>query len=157
MVLHCVAPAASGGENALLDHELAYVLLRDADPRYVRALMRPDAMTIPARSDEDGVARPAQSGPVFAVDPLDGALHMRYTARTRSIEWSGDADVRAAVAFLEHVLASPAPYVFRVALAPGMGILCNNVLHERTGFTDDPARPRLLYRARYYDRIAAAS
>jgi hypothetical protein len=35
-----------------------------------------------------------------------------------------------------------------------MGILCNNVLHDRTGFTDDPARPRLLYRARYHDRIA---
>ena len=31
----------------------------------------------------------AQGGPVLSVDPASGALHMRYTARTRSIEWRG--------------------------------------------------------------------
>jgi hypothetical protein len=36
-----------------------------------------------------------------------------------------------------------------------MGVICNNVLHARTAFRDDPSRPRLLYRARYYDRIRA--
>ena len=37
-------------------------------------------------------------------------------------------------------------------LAPGQGLICNNVLHDRTGFHDNgPAR--LLYRGRYYDRI----
>ena len=154
MVLHCVAPAASGGENALLDPEIAYLLLRDADPGFVAALMQPDAMTIPARSDDDGVVRPAETGPVFSVDPDDGALHMRYTARTRSIEWKDEAAVRAAAAFLERLLASPSPYLFRVTLRPGMGILCNNVLHDRSGFVDDTSRPRLIYRARYYDRIA---
>jgi hypothetical protein len=153
MVLHCVAPAASGGENALLDHEIAYLLLRDADPGFIAALMQPDAMTIPARSDDEGVARAAETGPVFSVDPDDGALHMRYTARTRSIEWKNDRAVRAAVAFLESLLANPSPYIFRVTLQPGMGLLCNNVLHDRAGFNDDPVRPRLLYRARYYDRI----
>ncbi len=41
------------------------------------------------------------------------------------------------------------------ALEPGMGLLCNNVLHDRAAFTDDPTHPpRLLYRARYLDRIA---
>ena len=34
--------------------------------------------------------------------------------------------------------------------------LGHNVLHDRTAFTDDPVRPRLLYRARYLDRVAAA-
>jgi alpha-ketoglutarate-dependent taurine dioxygenase len=154
MVLHCVADAASGGENSLLDHEIAYILLRDADPEHVRALMRPDAMTIPARTDDGGVARPAQPGPVFHVDPDTGALHMRYTARTRSIEWSPDPAVRAAAACLEQVLAGPSPYIHRLTLRPGMGLLCNNVLHARTGFVDDPRRPRLLYRGRYHDRIA---
>jgi len=33
-LLHCVRPAAAGGENRLLDHEIAYLLLRDADPQY---------------------------------------------------------------------------------------------------------------------------
>jgi len=153
MVLHCVAPGASGGENALLDHEIAYLLLRDADPGFIAALMQPDAMTIPARSDDGGVVRPAETGPVFSIDPDDGALHMRYTARTRSIEWKNDRAVRAAAAFLEWLLANPSPYIFRATLQPGMGLLCNNVLHDRSGFTDDPARPRLIYRARYYDRI----
>jgi hypothetical protein len=34
-----------------------------------------------------------------------------------------------------------------------MGLVGHNVLHERTGFIDDPAQPRLLYRARYLDRV----
>jgi len=37
-----------------------------------------------------------------------------------------------------------------------MGIVCNNVLHDRTGFVDHPQWPRLLYRARYRDRIGAS-
>jgi alpha-ketoglutarate-dependent taurine dioxygenase len=154
MVLHCVERAAEGGENALLDPEIAWLLLREADPAHVRALMREDAMTIPARTDDDGVARPAQAGPVFSVDPVCGQLHMRYTARTRSIEWHPDPAVRAAVAALERVLAAPSPWIHRLTLAPGMGILCNNVLHDRSGFTDDPQRPRLILRARYHERIA---
>jgi len=153
MVLHCVENAAEGGENALLDPEIAYLLLRDTDPAHVRALMREDAMTIPERTDADGVARPAQGGPVFSVDPSSGHLHMRYTARTRSIEWNPDPGVRAAVAALERVLDTPSPWIHRLTLAPGMGILCNNVLHDRSGFTDDPVRPRLILRARYHERI----
>jgi alpha-ketoglutarate-dependent taurine dioxygenase len=155
MILHCVAAAAEGGENGLVDHEIAYIAMRDADPAMVRALMREDAMTIPERSDDAGVARPAVAGPVFRVDPASGRLSMRYTARTRSIAWSPDPDVRAAVAFLERFLATPSPFVHRLTLAPGMGLVCNNVLHERTSFSDAPGQPRLIYRARYYDRVAA--
>jgi hypothetical protein len=147
-----VRPAARGGLNGLLDHELAYIALRDTSPDHVRALMQPDAMTIPARADDDGVARAAQSGPVFAVE-ADGSLHMRYTARTRSIEWKSDAATRAAVAALEALLAE-SPWIVKTRLERGMGLVGHNVLHERTGFEDDPARPRLLYRARYLDRVA---
>ncbi len=154
MVLHCVRPAAQGGENRLLDHELAWLLLRDENPDYIRALMLPDAMLIPERTDEQGVARPAQNGPVFSLDG-SGNLHMRYTARTRSIAWKQDAAVLAAVAALERLLADEAsPYILRGQLEPGMGLLCNNVLHDRAAFRDDPAHPRLLYRARYLERIA---
>lgn len=155
MLLHCVRPARDGGHNALLDHEIAYLLLRDASPDYVRALMAPDAMTIPARNDDDGVARPAQTGPVFSVDASDGRLHMRYTARTRSIEWKDDAATRRAADLLQALLASALPQVVRLRLDAGMGVVAHNVLHDRSGFTDDPARPRLLYRARYLDLTAA--
>ena len=153
MVLHCVRRAQTGGESAVMDHEMAYIALREANPDWVRALMQPDAMTIPERTDEDGVARAEQTGPVFSVDATSGALHMRYTARTRSIVWKDDAPTRAAVAFLEQLLASDDSHVFRLTLQPGMGLACNNVLHDRAGFVDYPAQPRLLYRARYLDRI----
>jgi len=154
MILHCVQSAAEGGGNALLDHEIAYLLMRDENPDYVRALMQPDAMTIPARVEEDGVARPDAVGPVFSVHPESGDLHMRYTARTRSIAWKQDAATLAAVAFLEKLLDSDLPYIYRARLEPGMGLICNNVLHDRAGFNDDESHHRLLYRARYYDRIA---
>ncbi len=153
MLLHCVCDSVSGGENAFMDHEIAYLFLRDENPDYVRALMHPDAMTIPAREDDDGVARGAQSGPVFAIDPHSGALHMRYTARTRSIEWRQDASTQAAVATLAQLLNAGSPYIFRMAFKPGMGIISNNVLHDRTGFSDDVTHRRLLYRARYLDRV----
>jgi alpha-ketoglutarate-dependent taurine dioxygenase len=155
-VLHCVRPAASGGATSLLDPELAYIALRDALPQGLRALMAPDAMTIPAREDDHGVARAAQTGPVFSVDPRDGALHMRYTARTRSIAWKDDGATREAVAFVEHLLADRQPDLLQLRLEAGMGLVANNVLHARSAFTDDPAWPRLLYRARYLDRVAAA-
>jgi Taurine catabolism dioxygenase TauD, TfdA family len=155
MTLHCVEQAESGGENAVLDHEIAYLLLRDENPEHIHALMAPDAMTIPERTDENGVARAAETGPVFSVLP-DGNLHMRYTARTRSIRWKDDAVTQAAAQALEAILKSDDLYTFHVRLQSGMGILCNNILHTRTGFTDSPEHRRLLYRARYYDRIAGS-
>jgi alpha-ketoglutarate-dependent taurine dioxygenase len=153
MLLHCVRPAASGGVNRLLDPELAYIALRDEAPALVRALMRPDAMTIPARLDADGrVARAAQAGPVFSVE--QGVLHMRYTARTRSIEWHADPLVQQAAARLSALLDSDRPGRLSVRLQAGMGLVGHNVLHDRSAFVDDPASPRLLYRARFLDRVA---
>ena len=152
MLLHCVRSAKEGGENHLMDHEIAYLLLRDENPDFVQALMQPDAMTIPERVDgQDGV-RSVQTGPVFSIN-ADGSLHMRYTARTRSIEWKQDEITRSAVAALEKLLVSANEHIYQVRLKPGMGLLCNNVLHDRTAFSDDPQHPRLLYRARYYEHI----
>lgn len=153
MALHCAQDAESGGENALLDHEIAYIQLRDLSPDYVAALMQPDAMTIPARMDEDNVARPEQSGPVFAVDAAQGFLYMRYTARTRSIVWKADAVTQAAVKALAEILAS-SEFILTARLRPGMGLICNNVLHTRSAFSDSPDHRRLLYRGRYYDRLS---
>lgn len=154
LMLHCVQSAATGGENQLLDHEMAYILLRDKSPDFIRALAAPTAMTIPPRMEENGVARAAQPGPVFSVN-ADGTLHMRYTARTVSIAWHDDAATQAAVAALVRLLASPTPWTLYGRLEPGMGLVCNNVLHDRSGFTETAAQRRLLYRARYYERVAA--
>jgi hypothetical protein len=158
-ILHCVHPAGDGGVNRLLDHEIAYILLRDAHPDYVRALAAADAMTIPANTEPGIAIRPVRTGPVFSVDAASGSLHMRYTARTRSIEWRSDDSTRAALRFLEQLMSGDSPYVFTHRLAGGEGLVCNNVLHDRTAFT--PAigdRPgRLIYRIRYLDRIAGTA
>lgn len=150
LILHCVRPAAEGGDNRLMDVELLYIALRQRDPALVAALMRVDAMTIPGNDDE-GLQRPAMTGPVFFVE--GGRLGMRYTARTRSIQWHADAEVQAAAQAIRDVLESGGDDIFSARLEAGCGLLCNNVLHTRERFSDDPARPRLLYRARYHDRI----
>ncbi len=151
MTLHCVREANDGGENDLLDHERAYIALRDANPEHIRALMAADAMTIPAREDENGTARQDETGPALCV--ADGHLHLRYTARTKSIAWKQDAATQAALKALEELLESQPAGVFSLKLQPGMGLICNNVLHTRTGFTDRPEHRRLLYRARYHDHL----
>lgn len=153
VMLHCVHPAAQGGENGLLDHEIAYIRLRDEDPAYVEALMQADVMTIPPGTDMNGKPRGEAVGPVFSVRP-DGVLHMRYSARKRNIEWKDDEATQRAVSYLEQLLESELPEIVRGTLQSGMGLICNNVLHDRTGFSDEGAgHQRLLYRARYFDRV----
>lgn len=154
MILHTVQDAGNGGENRLLDHELVYLLMRDTNPEFIRALMQPRAMTIPANTEAGGKIRPVQAGPVFSVDGESGDLHMRYTARTKSIEWAADSLTSQAVSCLEEILADSG-YIIEHRMSPGEGLICNNVLHNRAAFEDDTdaGKRRLLYRARYYDRI----
>ncbi|MEW8470285.1 MAG: taurine catabolism dioxygenase TauD, partial [Candidatus Thiodiazotropha sp.] len=68
------------------------------------------------------------------------------------IEWLDDPLLKQAVEFLKSLLHTPSPWQFHEKLAAGQGLVCNNVLHTRSGFTDGE-QPRLLYRARYFDRI----
>lgn len=155
MILHCVNDAASGGANQILDHEIVYMLMRDHDPAMVEALMAPDAMTIPANIENGVKIRDAETGPVFSIEPVSGNLHMRYTARKRSIVWRDDKITHAAVAFLEGLFSGGSDYIYQYRLNPGEGVVSNNALHNRTGFVDDAdlGKTRLIYRARYYDRV----
>jgi len=157
MVLHCVQPAQSGGDNLMLDHEMAYIQLRDENPLYIEALMQNDVLTIPPNIENGIEIRGAQSGPVFSMDALSDSLHMRYSARTRNIEWKNDARVQGAVECMKALLNVNNPYVITYRMRAGEGIIANNVLHNRTAFTDAEvdAEKRLLYRARYYDRVSS--
>lgn len=155
-ILHCAGTASHGGDNALLDPEIVYLLMRNANPDHVRVLMQADAMEIPANVQGGEEIRSACSGPVFALDDATASLHMRYSARRHYIRWKADTMTQAAVRFLENLLANDSRYVFHHRLEAGQGIVCNNVLHSRAAFVDDLAgqQVRLLYRARYYNRIA---
>ncbi len=154
MILHCVRPAEKGGDNKLLDPEIAYIRLRDENPDYVRALSHRRALSIPAYQDAGGESRAQSVGPVFTWDRYTGDLHMRFTDRKRYIEWAHDNLTREAVEFLRNVLETD-PHVIRLKMQAGQGLICNNVLHMRTAFarTDKSSQGRLLLRARYLDRI----
>lgn len=149
-VLHCAHPAGQGGQNQVIDPEIAYIRLRDLSLDHVAALMTDNAMTIPANTESDGSIRPASIGPVFKVE--NGALIMRYTARTRSIEWSPSAAPAAAA--LQNILENESEFLIQTTLKAGQGVLSNNALHNRTSF--DPgsdASQRLMYRIRFQNRI----
>ena len=154
MLLHCMRPAGEGGVNRLLDPEIAYVRLRDFDPGLIEALMHPVAMTIPVSVEANGRVRPENRGPVFHVDPRSGALGMRFTARKRNVVWRDDPATRLAVDRLMAVLRDD-PLIVETRMEAGQGLICKNVLHDRTAFapSKDAGRGRLLYRVRYPDRI----
>ena len=152
MILHCVRPATEGGENQLWDNEIAYLLLRDENPDYIKALMEPDAMTIPKNVLDGKLIRPDRSGPVFMITE-EGRLHMRYTARARNVIWKDNEITQKAQQALREILNSDSEYLFQGRLESGQGLVCNNILHTRTAFKNDKNYPRLLYRGRYFDKI----
>ncbi|GMR01513.1 MAG: hypothetical protein BMS9Abin19_0907 [Gammaproteobacteria bacterium] len=151
IIMHCVRPAAEGGVNSLLNPENVYIRLRDENPAYIEALMHPEAMMIPDNVEAGKVIRDAQAGPVFMVKP-DGRLHMRFSARKRNIIWRDTADTLKAVDMINRLLAED-KNVFKITLQAGQGIICNNVLHNRSGFTDSETQKRLMYRARYFEAV----
>ncbi len=156
--LHCVMPAPDGGENRLMDQEIVYIKLRDENPDYIQTLMADDVMIIPPRMGKEGnVARKEESGPVFSVDPVTGDLHMRYTIRTQNVIWKQDPFTQEALKRLAYWLECDSKYSYQGKLESGMGLVCNNVLHDRSAFEDSDTQKRLIYRARYYARLAGTS
>ena len=154
VVLHCSGVPAVGGENALLDHEMAYIKLRDEDPRFITAFEHPQCMTIPANTVAEGEIRPEVTGPVFSYTGHGGKIHMRFSARKRNIRWRDDQVTADARQCLEEILAGKNGPILRYRLQPGEGLISNNVLHNRTAFNDGKDQKRLLYRARFFDRVA---
>lgn len=152
-IMHCVRPAAEGGENVLIDPEMVYLRLRDRDPEHIRALMHAHALSIPPNVVDGVEVRPVSIGPVFS-SGVRGRLHMRYSDRRRNIDWHDDPTTSAAISAFREILDATDTPIYRIRLEPGWGIICNNVLHSRGRFSDGDS-PRLLYRARYRERIDA--
>lgn len=154
LILHCVSPADEGGINALFDHEIVYMMIREKSPAYIKALMSANAVTIPAHYQAGNLIRPAYTGPVFSIDRHHN-LHMNYTDQGINIHWNSDPTLHAALHYLKDILNADAdhPYLFKIKLHSGQGIICNNVLHNRSAFNNTQKQTRLLYRARYYNRI----
>ena len=154
VVMHCAAPAASGGGNTLLDPDLVYAAMHDRNPTLVEALAHPRAMTIPAHEAGGKLIRPARTGPVFRFLDDPPRLHMRYTARTRSIRWRSDAATARAVAALEATITSLSAHHVQVRFEAGEGVICNNVLHRRAAFVDGGGSNRVVLRIRSFDPVS---
>ena len=166
MLLHCFRSAKDGGESAFLDHEIAYILLRDENPEWIKALSLETVMTIPENVLDGKVIRPQQSGPVFSITP-QGRLHMRFSARQKNIIWKQDNATLDALTFLQNLLHINeddhqnvgSDYITRHKLKPGEGIISRNILHCRTSFDSSfdsnkkLNEQRLLFRGRYYDEL----
>lgn len=152
--LYCVNQAGQGGDNFILDHEMVYMQIRDADEELLVALMDSGVMVVPANISNKRVVRKAESGPVFIIDSDTGRLNMRYSARPQNIGWKTHALSIRAVNLVREILMDN-KYIAKLKLKNGQGIVCNNVLHGRRAFVDGSAgeSSRLYYRARYYDAV----
>ena len=151
--LYCAQPAARGGGNFLFDHEYLYLQIRDREPELMRALMRRDLMRVPANVQGNRVVRAEESGPVFGIAGDSGALQMRYTSRPRNIVWKTDRQSTRALDLVRELLVAGDGMV-EIRLRRGQGLICTNLLHGREAYVDDRAGPpRLVFRARYLDRI----
>ena len=146
-LLHCVNPATQGGENYLLDHELAlreYVLRNDD----INNLMAEDALTIPESKD---TSRSEISTYIFSFKNPYKKLHMRFSMRKDNIGTSPKAS--SAITKLREIIENDcAKYSLTYKLQKNEGIITNNILHGREAFKDDKVKRKLL-RIRSYERL----
>lgn len=154
LFLLCKRPAVEGGNNKVLDHEILYILLRDKDPDALRVLMNKNCFKY--KNPKTGEIAENLGGKVFWTN-TDGNLCHRFSFRKMDMAWSEDGDVQAARTALESLLLDEPEYVIEGRLESGLGLISNNVLHTREKLVDseDEASKRLLFRARFYDRVNA--
>ena len=152
LFLLCKRPAVAGGSNKVLDHEVLYIQLRDRHPGALEVLMNTDCFHY--RNPVSGEIDLHRGGRVFWTNG-DGHLCHRFSFRKTDMAWSGANDVAAARQVLESLISEESPHVIEGRLESGMGLISNNVLHtrERLVDSDDAAHKRLLFRARFYDRV----
>lgn len=151
--LFCVRPALEGGINEWIDPQMVYLMIREKDPDVTKALTHPKAMTIPEHKIDGQTRRKESLGPIFFIDELTKALYMRYTQRKKNIDFFDSVEIKQAVQYLDKTLGQQSEFHFQYLMQPNQGILCNNVLHKRSEFVDNPKKPRLLLRGRYFNRL----
>ena len=154
LFLLCKRPAAEGGSNKVIDHEILYILLRDKAPDALRTLMRDDCFKY--KNPLTGEISQHLGGKVFWTNS-NGHLNHRFSFRKMDMAWSGNSEILAAVDILETLLLNESEFVIEGRLESGLGLISNNVVHTREKLvdSDDDASKRLLFRARFYDRVNA--
>jgi len=151
--LYCIQPAAEGGENRWIDPEMLYIHFRELNPDIVSALSQSTTLTIPERIDGDKIVREVSIGPVFFIDKASQKPKIRFTQRKRNIHWLESVDTTDALCMLNAFLAGDSAIHHQYKLAAGEGLICNNVLHNRSAFVDTAQQKRKLLRGRYINSV----
>jgi len=146
-LLHCVEPALSGGENFLLDHELAireYVLKHDD----ITCLMNNQAFSIPT---DEVAERGVTSNYVCDMNNEYKKLHMNFSMRKENIILNKDS--KSAMSKLIKIIKEDCKkYHLTYKLSRNEGIVSNNILHGRNAFKDGPVMRKIL-RIRSHERL----
>lgn len=147
--LLCLETATEGGETLIVSAATVYNEIRRTRPELLAPLRRGfHHHRRNQRGPEDPVVTPYRA-PVFSF--IRGVFHSCYSGisiascREEGVAFS-DIECEA-LAYLDAQLGRPELH-FRTRLEKGDLQLMNNfvVLHARTGYRDDPARPRHLLR-----------
>ena len=146
-LLHCEEPAYSGGENYLLDHELAireYIIKYDN----LESLSSLDAFTIPGNTHAN---RGETKGYICDNDNEYKKFHMKFSMREKNMKLNEQS--KTAIMRMKKIIKEDCKkYCLTYKLSKNEGIVSNNILHGRNSFEDGKAM-RKLYRIRSYERI----
>jgi alpha-ketoglutarate-dependent taurine dioxygenase len=149
-LLICVSPAYRGGETVIFQAADVFVKLLKEEPRLAAALLHPRALT---RWTTVAESRLSCTGPVFAWE--HGEILSRYSV-TENDEWcfADVPNLQDAHRYLDTLSRAPSPYLVRVKLQAGQGILLANdrVSHGRTAFVDSGPQTRHMLRALFTAR-----
>ncbi|GAA1382995.1 TauD/TfdA family dioxygenase [Catellatospora chokoriensis] len=151
-LLHCVRPAAQGGDTTLFNSVGAFIALHEHDPAAAAAMLHETSLI---RTANIGDCRDSAAGPTFAMR-ADGDLISRYSiSSTDSWGTHGDPVALArACAFFAGLQHESSGYHLRFALGADQCLIFANdkISHGRTAYHDDPARPRHMKRALFLAR-----
>ena len=146
-LLHCEEPAYSGGENYLLDHELAireYIIKYDN----LESLSSLDAFTIPGNTHAN---RGETKSYICDNDNEYKKFHMKFSMREKNMKLNEQS--KTAIMRMKKIIKEDCKkYCLKYKLSKNEGIVSNNILHGRNSFEDGKAM-RKLYRIRSYERI----
>lgn len=132
--LHCIEAAASGGALRLMDDNLLILALFKEDIDLIALLSHPEAMTLPANKDDLGHNRPDRTVAMIQKQN-DNSLTMRFTTRSKNIQWRCAA-TRAAAEHAANLIDQHPHWQTRLLLRCGEGVITRNVLHTREPFQD---------------------
>ena len=146
-LLHCIEPALSGGENFLLDHELAireYILKYD-DIIY---LTNNETFSIPT---DEVAKREITSNYVCDMNNEYKKLHMNFSMRKENIIVNKNSE-SAMSKLIKIIKEDCKKYHLTYKLSKSEGIVSNNILHGRNAFKDGRVMRKIL-RIRSHERL----